>query len=278
MDTIIGLGKAGCNIARAFEKYPQYNVFKINTEHSNEKNYYRLEEQDRPEKYEENCPDLTYFFKYAQGETLFIIGGSSSLAPASLATLQQIKDKCNISILYVRSGVDSLTGVRKLSERTAYYVFQEYARSGVFDKMIIVENETIEKISGGLPVIGYHDSINEYIVSTLHMLNVFSNNKSLIDTFSEPHEIARICTVGMYNSETNQENWFFPLDNEREKYYYYAIPENKLKTDNSLLLNIREKMGEQKNSFYGIYSTSYEDEYVYLMSRSSLIQNDEKSA
>ena len=54
MDTIVGLGKAGCAIAEKFAKYPQYKVFKIDSEglDSKNKNNYVLTKQNSPEEYE----------------------------------------------------------------------------------------------------------------------------------------------------------------------------------------------------------------------------------
>ena len=63
MDKIIGLGKAGCNIARGFEKYPQYDVYKIDHRHSDEMNYYVYPKYEDPELYDAHSPDLEYFFK-----------------------------------------------------------------------------------------------------------------------------------------------------------------------------------------------------------------------
>ena len=54
MDTIVGLGKAGCAIADKFAQYPQYKVFKIDSEglDSKSKNNYVLTKQGSPEDYE----------------------------------------------------------------------------------------------------------------------------------------------------------------------------------------------------------------------------------
>ena len=38
MDTVIGLGKAGCAIADKFSQYPQYKIFKIDIENIAENN------------------------------------------------------------------------------------------------------------------------------------------------------------------------------------------------------------------------------------------------
>ena len=39
MDTIIGLGSAGCNIADAFAKHPQYKTYKIDVKKKLKKKY-----------------------------------------------------------------------------------------------------------------------------------------------------------------------------------------------------------------------------------------------
>ena len=276
MDTIIGLGKAGCNIARTFQKYPQYEVFKLDTAYSDENNYYRMEKYENPEDYEENCPDLTYFFKYARGEALFITSGSSPISLSSLHILSQLKDRCKLSVLYVKPNTSALTGQSELIERSVYYIMQEYARSGLFESLYLVENERVEKLLGGLPVIGYYDQINDTIASTIHMVNVFDNTKSAINTFSDIHETSRIATFGIINPKTGEETSLFGLDNVREKRYYFAVPEKKLETDNQLLSRVREQVGNEQGSSYGIYSTKYQVDYTYSVSRSSQVQESEK--
>ena len=160
-------------------------------------------------------------------------------------------------------------------------VLQEYARSGVFKKMIIIENSELENILGELPIIGYHDKMNDMIVSTIHMMNVFENTKSVDDTFASIPETARIVTIGLMDVENNEENMFFPLENLREVRYYYAISENELNKSSGLFRTIKEnvksKTSEEVTACYGIYSTNYDQNYGYLAHYSSHIQDDEKS-
>ncbi len=52
MDKIIGLGGAGRRLARAFKKYPQYDVYEIDVVESSEPNYFKIEKQDSSENYE----------------------------------------------------------------------------------------------------------------------------------------------------------------------------------------------------------------------------------
>ena len=39
METIIGFGDAGCNVADKFSEHSQYKIYKINTHKSKEPNY-----------------------------------------------------------------------------------------------------------------------------------------------------------------------------------------------------------------------------------------------
>ena len=178
--------------------------------------------------------------------------------------------------MYIKPNTSALTGQSELIERSVYYIMQEYARSGLFESLYLVENERVEKLLGGLPVIGYYDQINDTIASTIHMVNVFDNTRSAINTFSDIHETSRIATFGIINPKTGEETSLFGLDNVREKRYYFAVPEKKLETDNQLLSRVREQVGNEQGSSYGIYSTKYQVDYTYSVSRSSQVQESEK--
>tara|TARA_R100000008_G_scaffold82030_1_gene65853 strand:- start:2020 stop:2454 length:435 start_codon:yes stop_codon:yes gene_type:complete len=144
--------------------------------------------------------------------------------------------------------------------------------------MYIVENDVIGEIIKGAPIIGYFDKLNELIVSTIHMINVFDNSEAIESTFTQPFETCRISTFGIVNLEEEQENVFFPLDEVKEKWYYYGISENKLKTDenlfNMITSQIKEKAKEGIKASYGIFSTDYENDYVYCVARSSTVQKN----
>ena len=274
MDKILGLGTVGCNIASLFEQYAQYEVYKIDASQKTAQNFYQLNEESSPAKYENNCPDLSEFLKDLHGELLFVVGGASKVSGASLRILEQLKNRCQINILYIQPNILSLSESRSLIAKTTFNVFQQYARSGVFNQMYIANNETIADIMGGIPVMEYYNKINEIIVSAIHMINIFDHTDSITDTFSEPHETARISTFGLIDVEKNVEKAFFLLDNVREKRYYYAIETEKLKTDEKLHKRITEHMEKQDaKSSYGIYSTDYENDYGYFVARSSTTQD-----
>jgi len=290
MDSVVGIGEIGCNIADGFSNYSQYKVYKINVDDDldstdwswasydvdensgyEKDGVYRFRKQDSPEQYEKNCPNLGHFFRNIKGEVLFVVSGSDSVSAATLAILQQIKD-CDINILYIKPELESLSPDKIKHEWVVFNVLQEYARSGVFKRIYLVNNSEIEKHLGEVPVIGYYDRLNEMIVSTFHMINVYNHNEPEVSTFSEPDKINRISTIGFVNFENGEKKLFYSLDEVKELCYYYAINKKKLEEDGELFKKIKDQVKNDVKTGYGIFATKYAEDYSYVVAHSSEIQ------
>ena len=277
METIIGLGEAGCNIADEFSKYDQYKIYKIdnNLDGFRQAGIYKMPWQDSPERYEKQCPDLSSFFKDVNGEILFIVGGSGDISGATLAILEQLKH-CDVNVLYIRPELNSITVTKVKQEWVVFNILQEYARSGAFKRVYLVDNSLVEEHLGDIPVIGYYNRLNDVIVSSLHMINVYDHIESVVDTFSKPLDGRRISTIGFYDTKNNENKLFYLLDNIGEMRYYYAINKEKLETDGDILKKIRKQTNNEAETSYGIFATNYEQDYVYTIAHSSEIQRQKK--
>jgi len=280
MDTIIGLGSAGCNIADKFSVYKQYSIYKIDVGLKGLKKdgIYDMPWQCDVERYEDKCPNMKNFFKNVKGEVLFIVSGAGNISGTTLRALECLKH-CEINVLYIETDLELLQPTKKAQERTAYYVLQEYARSGVFKNLYLVSNIATEEHLGDVPLNEYYDRINDMIVSTMHMLNVYNHIDSESDTFGEIYETARVATVGLLDFENNDLKTFFPLDKIKETRYYYAINKEKIETDGTLFKKIRKQVKEaskEVKTSYGIFSTNYEEDYGYVVQYSPSIQYREK--
>ena len=278
MKTIIGLGQAGCNIAEKFKKYPQYEIFKIDVGLKNETNSYAMERQENPELYESKCPNFKAFFKEVSNDILFITS-SGNISGASLRVLEQLKNKnTNINILYIKPDLSLLSETKSLQENLIFHVLQEYARSAVFEKIFLVSNTELENILGSIPVTGYYDKLNELIVSTIHMYNIFRNTDPISSTFAPTLPSARIATFGLFDVNGEEEKMFFSFDITREKRYYYGINKETLKTDGELFKKIKNRTKKQDNktvkASHAIYPTNYEQNYGYVLDYTSKIQLD----
>jgi len=279
MDIIIGLGSAGCAIADGFSEYPQYDVYKIDAGLQKAKNSYALPTGLDHQGYENAVPkNFSSFVKKVpkEGGILFVVCGSSFVSGASLRILENFKNR-SVSILYIKPDAEMIGGERQLQERLVYRVLQEYARSGLFKEMMLVHNSTIEKMLGGVSIRNYHQKINETIISTIHMMNVFENSDPVLAQDTPSSDVSRISTLGIMDCEKNEESFFFPLDKVTEMRYYYGMNEDALESDSKALGNIREsvriKKGEGLSQVgYSIHTTQYDRTIGYCVARSSQIQ------
>ena len=214
---VVGLGSAGCAIADALDKYPQYNIYKIDAvasgdfdfanayEDSSGSNFFGIKERQHPEEYEKEIPSLKSFFREVKGETVFILSGGAKIAGASLVILEHLKH-CRVTVLYVKPNCGTLEDVRVRMHNVCFGVLQEYARSAVFERMIVVENDSVENILGEVPIIGYYDKLNELIVWVFHMLNVLKNSKPVMGKITETKLTSRVTTIGTVDFENSEEN------------------------------------------------------------------------
>jgi hypothetical protein len=261
---IVGLGNCGCSLAEEFEKYPQYNVLCIDAEPRQSKNFHLLPKKDTPEEYEGGCPNLTNFLN-CNGEVIFILGGSGHVSAASLRILEKIKH-CRISILYIKSDQEFLSESARLQQRATFHILQEYARSGIFEQIILVDNSYVSEVVGEVSIVDYYEKINQAITPVIHFLNVFNNSKPVMSTFSSLAPTSRIRTVGIVNVETGEEKVFFSLDNRTETRYYYAISEKSLKEDGTLHSKIRAQVKEKdERTSFGIFKTDYDNNFCYSL-------------
>ena len=274
MDTVIGLGKAGCAIADKFSQYPQYRIFKIDIENiaENKKNEKLLKKKASPEQYETSVPSMKTFFKPSTDDVLFVLSGSGAISGTSLRILEQLsKMKKTVNVLYIKPDVEFLGASNKAQERLVRNVLQEYARSGKLARLYMVDNKLVESVIGEVPVFGYYDKLNDLIASTLHMINLYNHQSPVHSTSFEPSEIARVSTFGVVDSESGEEKLFFLLDTPSEKCYYYAINQKTLETDGTLMkkiinnINNNTKDEDNVKTAFRIHSTSYEQDYAYIV-------------
>ena len=277
---IVGLGAAGCNIADEFAQYPQYKIYKLDVGFPKEKGNFALPQVGNIEEYETIPINFRSFFRYLRkdSEVLFIVCGAGRVSAASLRVLEKLQ-KCKVSILYVMPDRTLLNNESRLHERVVRNVLQQYARSGVFERLYMIDNKEVEKILVNVPVIGYYKRLNELIAGTVHMTNVFLNTKTVYNTPSTSLATARVSTFGLVDIEKNEEKLFFPLDTINERCYIYAINKEQLETDGNLFTTLRERsanmVGDETIVSVRIHSTDYSDNYGYLIANSSEVQEQE---
>ena len=272
--TVIGLGSAGCNIAEMFENIEGMNVLLIDSSIEGD-NCFSLPKFNSPEEYESSLPNLQNFLTSCQKKVLFILGGSGKISGATLKILEKIKDR-EISILYIRPDKDLLANIGQMQDRLTFNVLQQYTRSGIFKKIYLVDNLTVESVIGEIPVIGYYEALNKLIFNCILFIETYEDKKAVINNTSEIKDISRISTFGIYDLENDIEKIFYNFDYIDDKCYYFVINENILKSDGKLFKQIKDKMKQKSLNdikiSYKIYSTQNEKNYCYIVQHSRKVQ------
>jgi len=275
METIIGLGDAGCAVAHQFTEYPQYKVHKINSKKSTEDNYLYITPQKTHEDYESKTRLKKAFFEKISGPILFIVGGSGDVSGACLRILERLKDHPTY-VLYIKPDTSLLSELKERQHNVVFNVLQQYARSAMLERLYIVENSKIEQAIGEVPVIGYTDTINRLLVSTIHMINICANTDAAIDTSTDPLPMCRISSIGLVDVDTGEMRSFCEIEHPRQIVFYYAINNERLKTDGALLQKltslVKAKNEEKLRASFAIYPTEYEQDYAYCAVHSSYVQ------
>ena len=276
MSTIIGLGNAGCNIAKKLSAHKQYKVYYINTEGGDEKKLKVIPKQESFEDYEKNFPSIKTFLKHSKEPYTVIIGGSGAISGCTLRLLEQIRSS-DITVLYIKPDIDLLSDIANKQERIAFHVLQQYARSGLLKKMFVVSNSKCEEILGDLTIKNYFDKINDLISSTYHIYNVFQNVEPIIHTYSATQEMCKIATFGILDEE-GREALLYDLKFPREKHLYYSICKKNLESDASLIKNIKKQvrtfMTDKMKVSYAVYENGYDHDYIYSCCHASMIQEE----
>jgi len=275
---IISLGRAAGKIAGKFAQYPEYIIYNVDIEKGTGNHTLVLPEFKTPEEYEENCGFFDVFFKDMQGEeVLFLCVGSSPITGCSLKLLEALKHK-KITVLYIRPDIGLLSEKAVLQERVTSNVFQQYARSGLFERIYLVDNVRLEEILGDIPIVSYYEKLNDLISSTFHMINVYKHIKPVMESKIEIPIISRIATFGIHDNNSGEDKFFYPLSFITNQIYYYAFNKEILERDGKIFQKIKkeikERTAQNTKIFFGIYSTEYKDNYVFCEGYTHFVQDE----
>jgi len=280
LDKVIGLGKTGCFIAEQLTKYPEYRIYKIDAD-LDERGGLSLAPQPDAESYEESIDQQevsVYLRSIKEGdEVLMVVGGGEPITGASLRILETIKDAC-LHVLYVCPDRLMSSEQQKIDDKITFNILQEYARSGVFENIFLVDRTRVEALVGDVSIHDYESSISYFIAYVVAMINYFNHTKPILANKIEPRNIARLATFGVSSLEEDQQDTklLYPLESARDIHFFYGVPEKMLADDSSLMKKIKNHVKSYKqddiSSSFSVYSTSFDDLMVLCLAYSSQIQ------
>ncbi len=274
---ILGLGKAGCNIAKLFGEYSHYNVILIDAvqEYAEKENHFFIPQRSSAELYDAN--PIKFDVISNEEEIVLFLCGSGRIAGSTLRILENFRGR-KISVFYIYPEVELLDNKAKLRNRAHFQVLQQYARSGLFAKLYLISNKNLRNVIGKVPVASYYKKMNEYIFNIIHMLNVFNNSEPIFDTFQQDLNTCRIATISVCDIDEKIEKDLFSLKNANQIKYFFGINRLRIEEDENLIDQVTSistlRSSTECVTSYGIYQTSYEYDLCYAVKSTAEIQID----
>jgi hypothetical protein len=269
---IVGIGTAGCNIAKIFKQHSQYHV-ELLDEGKGIKKQKSVEDYDLI-----NYKPRKKAIKSATEGILFVCG-SGKIAGASLRILEGLTH-VEMTVVYLCPDLEYSSNEEQLRHKVHFNVLQQYARSGMVREIILFENKSIIEIVGHGTIYEYYEKTNQYIYSAIHTLNYCMNVSPEFSSPHEPKQHSRISTLGYGLLEKNDEKLFFPLDNITETSYIISINKEELTNDISILPNVKAMAKESKKlgreTSFAIWSTEETKSYYYTKHYTHFIQEIKK--
>jgi hypothetical protein len=280
MPSVVGLGSLANQIVSGFEVYPEYDVYRIGTNVSNDKFNKKMKSYATAEEHEKNPPATKKFLSQAKEDVVFVCCGAEAESGAALRILETLKDR-NITVIYLRKDLDLVSPVEKLQDKVGLNVLQQYARSGVFDRIDLIDICKVDEIIGDVSITEYAQKQAELVASTYHMVQVFQSSVAVMSNMMPAEIPNKISTLGLTEIGENEDKWLFELDKTFEKYYLYAVNKDLLESDKRLLnrikAQIKDRAQEDTKVMFGVYPTDYEQNYVFCLANTKFIQGEERA-
>ena len=281
MDKVIGLGKLGCAIAEELTAYPEYRIYKIDSD-TEERGSLSIGVFGDMQAFEQNL-DVDEVAVYLRSikptdEVLLVVQGGEPISGTVLKILETVKDS-KLNVLYVCPDRQMISEVQKRDDKICFNILQEYARSGRFDNILLVDQLKIEEMAGHVPVNEYEKTISYFISYVVAMVNFFKHTKPILANPIKPSPESRVITYGVSSLEEDSKdiNLLFPLENTKDIHFFYGVPKEELEQDTTLVKRIKEHVksykSEDVSTSFSVYETTLDSMLVLCTAYSSTIQD-----
>jgi hypothetical protein len=257
---MIGLGQAGKNIVELFKPHTKNYKILIFDENVG------IEKKETVEAYDETEIKIDQKTLKSHDEAILFVCGSGKIAGASLRVLEAIR-ALKTTVYYIVPDLEFCSREERLRHKVHFGVLQEYARSGMYENLVLLDNKTLLSLAGAGTTLKYYEKVNFFIYSTIQNLMYCKHTKPDFGKLHDPKNHSRISTIGM-GKFGEQEKLFFPLDNITETCYIINIEEEDLDNDSSIIPScqnlIRKSRESKRDASFAIWKSSEENHYYSI--------------
>ena len=267
---LIGIGNAGRNLVNQFGNHHKKITITADDFPAKCK---------KTEHYEEYCPNFSKKLKFKDEECWVALCGAGKVAGCTLRVLETIKNK-KINIIYIHPDTTLCNTMQLKRNKVLYNVLQEYARSGLFNRIYLFSNKNVLDIIGNQPITKMYEMINKQMAISIETIEWLKAQNPIIGSAHESKNISRICALSVGDFKKNEEKSFFFLDNITEACYFYSVSKNQLEKNKNMLDIIKDKIiKDEKNnivSSFAIYPSEHNQSFFYSLKLSHFIQTLEE--
>ena len=264
---MVGLGEAGKNIVKLFK--PHTKNYKIIIFDEND----GLEPSNSVEEYDEQEIKLKHKGLSKHNEAMLFVCGSGKVAGASLRVLEALK-AFETTIVYIVPDLEFSSDREQMRHKAHFGILQEYTRSGLVHKMVVLDNKKLFSIAGAGTALKYYEKVNYFIYSTFQNLLYCMHVEPDFGRLHEKKEISRISTIGV-SKFGEREDLLFSLDNITETCYIINIEEEDLDNDASIVPQcheiVRVNKSLERNTSFAIWKSSDEN-HIFSIHYTHFIQ------
>lgn len=264
MTRLVGIGNTGCNVVDKLSQYPQYNIVKIDEG-------INVKKQSTPEEYEKNCPSLKKIFGKKKQDSYVFISASGTISGLLLRVLEQLQGN-NLYVVCLVSDPGLLSPVGRLQQNLVQGVLKEYARSGLLEKLILIDNSKIENLLGDVSLDEYYEKINEIICYCFHNILCLKNSQPVFQTKEQEDDISKITTIGLLDAEKNK-NMFYDLKFVTQEKYFYSFSKKDMKNDKTILQKIKQDLSVEENitKTFAVYESNKTEDFAFIETKTHIV-------
>jgi len=280
MDKVIGLGVIGCGVAEEFSTYPEYRIYKIGSPVAGDRANLDIPHQESIQEYEEEADpvEISSYLRSIrdEDEALLVVGGGEPISGLSLVILEQMQ-QARITVVYVLPDLEIANDTQIRDNKIVFNVLQQYARSGLIERLFLVDRRKIEDMIGNVSIREYEKSVYNLVAYVVAMVNYYNHTDAVVSNKVDPDKLSRIGTFGISSLEDDADKkYLFDLKNEKDVHYYYGIPQAQLDSDDTLMRNIKSQtkkfIGDEVNGSFSVYSTTFDNLMVLFTAYTKEIQ------
>ena len=266
---LVGLGEAGKNIATLFK--PHSKNYKIIILDEND----GIDKKDSVEQYDEDPIKFKQRGLKSHDEAILFVCGSGKIAGASLRVLEALKDY-KTTVCYIVPDLEFASKLERRRHRVHFGVLQEYARSGMIEEVIVLDNKILFEVAGHGSASNYYEKVNFFIYNTIQNLMYMKHVDPAFGRLHDKKTISRISTVGLGSLDSDDEKLMFNLDNITESTYMINVNEEDLDNDQNLIPTcqqiVRENKAKERETSFAIWMTDT-DNHLYSIHYTHFIQD-----